>query len=176
MTSVAIIMRQMSTLPVKIVGVLTVVIIILSFILGVGHSDGKVQRGINFWHIVVEDDQTLYKQSFFYAPDMSAIKTHETFNIVSGDDITFENDDGEHVFQVKSLLIERQRPSICQIFAEKENAGSMSRATTVYNAKIENIVPGSTSTEFSVKAKVNDSFHVLKLKTVRSESSECIIS
>jgi len=168
-------MRRMSTLPVKIVCVLTVVIIIFSFILGAGRFDGKIQRGINFWHIVVEDDQTLYKPSFSM-DDMSAIKTHETFNIVSGDDITFENDEGEHVFHVKSILIERQRPSICQIFAEKENAGSMSRATTVYNAKIEQIVPGSTSTEFSVKAKVNDSFHVLKLNTVRSESSECIIS
>lgn len=107
---------------------------------------------------------------------MSAIKTHEHFNIVDGDDITYENEEGEHVFQVKSLLVNRQRPSVCQVFAEKENAGSMSRATTVYNAKIENIVPGTTSTEFSVKAKVNNEFHTLKLKTIRSESSECIIS
>tara|TARA_B110000046_G_C12678266_1_gene267436 strand:- start:92 stop:415 length:324 start_codon:yes stop_codon:yes gene_type:complete len=107
---------------------------------------------------------------------MSAIKTHELFNIVSGDDIMFSNEDGEQVFKVMSLSVERQRPSICQIFTEKESAGSMSRPTTVYNAKIENIIPSASSTEFCLKAKVNDEFQELKLTTVRSNSSECVIS
>ena len=51
---------------------------------------------------------------------MSAIKTHETFNIVDGDDIVFENEDGEHRFKIKSLMVERQYPTKCQIFAEQE--------------------------------------------------------
>ena len=106
---------------------------------------------------------------------MSSIKTHELFNIVSGDHITFENEDGEHILQVKTLLVSRQQPSMCQIFTEKENTGSLSRGTTVYNAKIETISPQTASMDFSVKAKVGDKFHTLKLKTVRSQSSECTI-
>tara|TARA_B100001059_G_C17832711_1_gene585774 strand:- start:2080 stop:2403 length:324 start_codon:yes stop_codon:yes gene_type:complete len=107
---------------------------------------------------------------------MSQIKTHEMFHIVHADDISFENDDGEHCFQVKSLRVSRQQPSICQLFTAKENAGSMSRETQVYDAKIEQICPGAHATEFSVKARVGDSFQNLKLKTVRSENSECCIS
>jgi|TARA_B110000908_G_C9897402_1_gene289465 hypothetical protein len=98
------------------------------------------------------------------------------FNIVDGDDITYQNEDGEdQVLQVKSLLVERQKPSVCQIFTEKENAGSMSRETKCFHAKIETITPGTSHTEFAVKAKVNNEFHTLNLKTVRSESSECTI-
>ena len=108
---------------------------------------------------------------------MSAIKTHELFNIVQGDDIVFENAEGtEHVLKVKSLMVERQRPSFCQIFTERENAGSMARETKCFHAKIQTIVPEVAYTEFAIKAKVNEDFHTLKLKTVKSESSECTIS
>ena len=107
---------------------------------------------------------------------MSAIKTHELFNIIQGDTITLTNDEGEQVLNVKSLLLSRQKPHICQIFTERENAGSMNRGTQVYHAKVETIEPRVASTDFSVKAKVGDDFHMLTLKTVRSESSECIIS
>lgn len=106
---------------------------------------------------------------------MSAIKTHETFNIVDGDDIVFENEDGEHRFKVKSLMVERQYPTKCQIFAEQENVGSMTRGTKCWMAKVENIKPETASTEFSVKAKVNNEYQILQLKTVRSDSSECTI-
>jgi len=106
---------------------------------------------------------------------MSAIKTHELFHIVTGDDITFENEDGQQILQVKTLLVSRQQPSICQLFTEKENTGSLSRGTTVYTAKIQTISPQSASTDFAVKTKIGDKFHTLHLKTVRSESSECTI-
>lgn len=106
---------------------------------------------------------------------MSQIKTHETFDIVHADDISFENDEGEHCFHVKSLRVSRQQPSLCQLFTEKENTGSLSRETKVYNAKIEQICPEAHATEFSVKAKVGESFQNLKLKTVRTESSDCCI-
>jgi len=107
---------------------------------------------------------------------MSAIKTHELWNIVNGDDITFENDEGEQTFKVTSMLISRQRPRTCQIFAEQENAGSVSHNTTVYHGFIDTITPNTTSTEFEVKAKIGDIVQDLTLKSVRSESRECIIS
>lgn len=107
---------------------------------------------------------------------MSAIRTHTLFNIVQGDNITFENDDGEQTLKVKSLLLSRQQPHICQIFTEREAAGSMNRGTQVYHAKVETIEPGVASTDFFVKAKVGDNFHSLTLKTVRSEESDCVIS
>jgi len=107
---------------------------------------------------------------------MSAIKTHETFNIVQGDDISFTNEEGrDTVLQVKSLSVSRQTPSVCVISTEKENAGSMARETKCFHAKIETITPGTSHTEFAVKAKVNNEFHSLNLKTVRSQSSDCTI-
>lgn len=106
---------------------------------------------------------------------MSAIKTHQVFNIVDGDDIVFENDDGEHRYKVKSLMVERQFPSKCQIFAEKENVGSLARGTKCWMAKVETIKPETSSTEFSVKTKINNDFYTLQLKTVRVDTSECVI-
>lgn len=107
---------------------------------------------------------------------MSAIKTTEQFHIISGDAIEFSNEDGEHSMTVRSLLVDRQRPQVCQIFTEKENTGSLQSSTKVYNGKIETISPGSVSTEFVVKARVNDGFQELKLKCQRTESSDCCIS
>lgn len=108
---------------------------------------------------------------------MSAIKTHETFHIVHGDDIEFSNEDGDHTLKAKSLLISRQRPNICQIFTEKENIGSFkSCETKVLTGKIVTISPTSTSTDFSVKAKVGETFHELNLKCQKSADSECCIS
>lgn len=107
---------------------------------------------------------------------MSAIKTHELWDIVNGDDITVSNEEGEQTFKVKSILVSRQQPSTCQIFAEQENTGSVKNNTTVYHGFINAIKPNSTSTEFEVKAKVGDEIHELNLQSVRSQSRECIIS
>lgn len=108
--------------------------------------------------------------------EMSAIKTHELWDIVNGDDIVISNEEGELTFKVKSILVSRQRPSTCQIFAEQENTGSVSTNTTVYHGFINAITPNSTSTAFEVKAKVGDHIQELNLQSVRSHSSECIIS
>tara|TARA_B000000441_G_C21542336_1_gene232379 strand:- start:180 stop:506 length:327 start_codon:yes stop_codon:yes gene_type:complete len=108
---------------------------------------------------------------------MSAIKTHELFHIVDGDEVQLSNDDGEQTLSVKSLVVNRQRPSVCQIFTEAENTGSLqSRETKVYHGKIETISPGTTTTDFVVKARVGESFQNLNLKCQRSESSDCCIS
>lgn len=108
---------------------------------------------------------------------MSAIKTHETFHILHGDDIEFSNEDGDHTLKAKSLLISRQWPNRCQIFTEEENLGSLqSCETKVLTGKIVTISPTSTSTDFSVKAKVGETFHELNLKCQKSADSECCIS
>jgi|MDSY01.1.fsa_nt_gb hypothetical protein len=107
---------------------------------------------------------------------MSAIKTHEQFQIVTGDNIEYSNEDGEHSLQPTSLVVSRQTPSICQIFTTKENTGSLqSSETQVYHGKIETISPGTTATEFVVKVRVGESFQNVKLQCQRSESSECSI-
>ena len=107
---------------------------------------------------------------------MSAIKTHELWDIVHGDDINISNDQGDYTFKVKSLLVSRQRPKTCQIFTEQENTGSVSMDTKVYYGFIDTITPNSTCTDFAVKAKVGDQIQELSLKSVRSKSRECIIS
>lgn len=109
---------------------------------------------------------------------MSAIKTHEMFHVVHGDDIQMKTEEeDEKTLQVKSIMISRQQPSICQIFTERENKGSFkSSETKVLNGKIMTISPTSTTTDFAVKAKVGDSFQELNLKCQKSEDSECCIS
>ena len=107
---------------------------------------------------------------------MSAIKTHEQFQIVDGDSIEFANEEGEaHTMKVRSILVNRQKPSVCQLFTERENCSSLQSSTKVYNGKIENIVPGNVTTEFAVKARVADEFQTLNLKCQRTETSDCSI-
>ena len=118
-----------------------------------------------------------YLSHSLFQKHMSAIKTHEMFHIVHGDDIEFSNEDGDHTLQVKTLMISRQHPSICQLFTEKENTGSFkSCETKVLSGKIVTISPSSTTTEFAVKAKVGESFQELNLKCQKSADSECCIS
>ncbi len=107
---------------------------------------------------------------------MSAIKTTEQFQIVHGDQIEYSNEEGEHSVQPTSLVVSRQKPSICQIFTTKENTGSLqSSETQVYHGKIETISPGNVTTDFVVKARVGESLQTINLKCQRSESSECCI-
>lgn len=108
---------------------------------------------------------------------MSAMKTHELWDVVHGGNITIENEEGERSMSVKKLLVSRQRPSLCQIFTEGESTGSISSSTTkVYNGKIETIVPADNSTEFAIKAKVGEQIQELTLKSVKSQQSDCVIS
>lgn len=107
---------------------------------------------------------------------MSAIKTHEMFDIVHGGDLEVSNEEGEHTLNVKTLMVSRQHPGRCQIFTQRENTGSLpSYKTKVYHGQIENIKPADTVTEFSIKARIDDEVRDLQLKTVPSKSSECCV-
>jgi hypothetical protein len=108
---------------------------------------------------------------------MSAIKQHELWDIVHGDDIMYSNESGEQTMKCKRLLVSRQRPSHCQVFAESENTGSISSSNTqIYPGKISSSVPNDVGSEFTVKTKVAGEVKELKFKSVRSQNSECIIS
>jgi len=107
---------------------------------------------------------------------MSAIKRHDMYEVIHGDEVLMTQEEGETRLKVKSLLLDRQRPSICQIFTSSENTGNLSSSETkVYNCKINHVVPRQNSMEFSVKAIVGESAQDLTLKTVKSENSECTI-
>jgi len=107
---------------------------------------------------------------------MSAIKRHDMYDVVHGDEVLMVHDEGETRFKVKSLLVDRQKPTICQIFTASENTGSLSSSETkVWNCKINHVKPMQNSMEFSVKAIVGEGSQELTLKTVKSESSECTI-
>lgn len=108
---------------------------------------------------------------------MSHIKTHDLYNVVHGDNIRMVVDDGEKTLVVKSLLVNRQHQSICQIFAHAENMGSLASSNTkVYNCTINTIIPSVNSTDFNVKANVGNTSQTLVLKTVKSQNNECVIS
>jgi hypothetical protein len=108
---------------------------------------------------------------------MSAIKQHELWDIVHGDDIQCSTESGEQTMKCKRLLVSRQRPSQCQVFAESENTGSISSSNTqIYPGKISSSIPNDVGSEFTVKTRIGDEIQELKFKSVRSESSECIIS
>ena len=108
---------------------------------------------------------------------MSAIKQHELWDIVHGDNIEYASDSGPQTMTCKKLLISRQRPSHCQVFAESENTGSISSSNTqIYPGKISSSVPNEVGSEFTVKTKIAGNVQELTFKSVRSPSSECIIS
>jgi hypothetical protein len=107
---------------------------------------------------------------------MSAIKTHDVWDVVHGDNVVIQNEDGSVIHNVKSIMIDRNRPSFCQLFTEGENTGSLSsRSTKVLSAKINTISPNPTTTDFAVNAKVGEELQTLNLKTVKNNNSECTI-
>ena len=108
---------------------------------------------------------------------MSAIKTHDLWDVVHGDEVVITNEDGSKRHVVKSILIDRQKPSFCQLFTEGENTGSLSsRETKVLNAKINTSTPNVACTDFAVNAKVGEELQTLNFKTVKNQNSECVIS
>jgi len=107
---------------------------------------------------------------------MSAIKTHDVWDVIHGDGVLVQTEEGERTHTVRSILVNRQQPFMCQIFTEGENTGSLSsRETNVLNAKINTITPNSQSTDFSINAKVGETRQILQLKTVKNTSSDCTI-
>ncbi len=107
---------------------------------------------------------------------MSAIKRHDMYDVVHGDEVLMLSADGEIRLKVKSLLIDRQRPTICQIFTASDSNGSIPlKETKVWNCKINHVVPAQNSMDFNVQAIVGSSSQELTLKTVKSESSECTV-
>jgi hypothetical protein len=107
---------------------------------------------------------------------MSAIKTHDVWDVVHGDEVVITNEDGSVVHAVKSIMVDRSRPSFCQLFVERENTGSLSsRHTKVLSAKINTISPNTNTTDFAVNAKVGEELQTLSFKTVKNNNSECTI-
>lgn len=107
---------------------------------------------------------------------MSAIKTHDVWDVVHGDEIVISNEDGTAHHAVKSIMVKRSTPEFCQLFTEGENTGSLSsRETKVLNAKINTISPNTNTIDFAVNAKVGDKLQTLNLKTVKNNNSECTI-
>ena len=98
------------------------------------------------------------------------------YDVIHGDEVLMVHEDGETRLKVKSLLIDRQRPSICQIFTAVEHKGSLSVSETkVWNCKINHVVPAKNSTTFNVQSIVGEASQELTLKCVKSENSECTI-
>jgi|TARA_B110001452_G_scaffold257967_1_gene252672 hypothetical protein len=98
------------------------------------------------------------------------------YDVVHGDEVLMDNEDGETRLKVKSLLLDRQRPNVCQIFTSAEHKGSLtSSETKVWNCKINHVVPEKNSMTFNVQAIIGDVSQELTLKSVKSENSECTI-
>lgn len=174
MEFVEITIQHVRTQCVKIAGCLIVVIIFFKLSFVVGSKEVPLLRTNNYWNVVRKNARRLYKMTF--CVEMSAIKTHEMYKVIDGGEIMYEADGQEHALKVTTLVVERQRPNICQILTEKENVGSMARKTKCFQASIDTITPSDSCTEFSVNTKLYHNFYNLQLKTVRSESSECTIS
>lgn len=111
---------------------------------------------------------------------MSAIKTHDLYDVIHGDQIVFENEDGQQTLEVKTMLVDRQKPKTCQLFTAAENVGSMSSNTSqVYHAFIKDVRPSKKNPliqQFSVDAQIGDETRELNLQTLKSKNRDCVIS
>lgn len=98
------------------------------------------------------------------------------YDVVHGDEVLMTTGDGDTRLRVERLLVDRQKPTICQIFTTSENTGSLSsKETKVWNCKINHVVPAQNSMDFNVQAIVGDGSQELTLKTVKTEGGECTI-
>ena len=108
--------------------------------------------------------------------NMSAIKTHDVYNVIHGDDLVVAQEGEEKRFKVTSMLLQRDRPSVCQIFTATENTGSLaSSETKAFNCKVVSTEPSQHSTKFNLKAVVGTETQEIALTSVKTQSSECTI-
>lgn len=108
---------------------------------------------------------------------MSAMKKHQLWEIVhASTDVVVNNDEGEQLLQLKSMLISRKVPNQCQVFCESESVGSIAgNSTSVFNGKIIQAIPKANHTNYEIDIKVGDKFQTLNVKSVKSQNKECTI-
>jgi hypothetical protein len=110
---------------------------------------------------------------------MSAIKTHDHWQVLQGGTIHYEGEDEESVqpLQVRAIRVSRNNPSTCLLLTEKTyEGGSIPRTEqNVLHACITGTVPGATTTEFNVSTRLDGQSHALNLTSVKSSRKSCVV-
>lgn len=108
---------------------------------------------------------------------MSAIKTHEFWDVVHGEELSLEDENGPKSMRVRKIMVSRQNPSQCQLFMVRtDNSGSIQLAEScVYHGRVDNITPKEACMDFVVRAKVGEDVHALTLTSVKGKRDNCTI-
>lgn len=120
----------------------------------------------------------LYKRRT-YTKKMSAIKTHDHWQVVQGGTIhyTGEEEEDRQPLEVRAIRVSRNNPSACLLLTEKTyEGGSIPRTEqNVLHAHITGTVPSANTTEFNVSTRLDGQTHALNLTSVKSSKESCVV-
>ena len=108
---------------------------------------------------------------------MSAIKTHEFWDVVHGEEITAEYDNESRNMRVRKIVVPRQDPQKCQLYMVRtDNTGSIGPAESyVYHGRVDTITPKDACMEFAVRAQVGETVHQMTLTSIKGKNDACTI-
>ena len=109
---------------------------------------------------------------------MSAIKTHDHWQVLQGGTIHYEGDAEETTqpLEVRAIRVSRNNPSACLLLTEKTyEGGSIPKEQNVLHARITSTVPSANTTEFKVSTRLDGQTHALNLTSVKSSKESCVV-
>ena len=108
---------------------------------------------------------------------MSSLKTHEFWDVVHGEELQMEDEDGLKNRRVRKIVIPRQNPQRCQLYMVRtDNNGSIGAAESyVYNGRVDQITPKEACMDFAVRTQIGEGIHELTLTSVKGSADRCTI-
>tara|TARA_B110000858_G_C17509194_1_gene339592 strand:- start:39 stop:374 length:336 start_codon:yes stop_codon:yes gene_type:complete len=110
---------------------------------------------------------------------MSAIKTHDHWEVVQGGEIKLEAVESEQnaPIRVRAVRISRTNPSLCELMTERTyTGGSISRTEHfIQHGHIQSTEPSSSTTKFNVSTRLNGEKLELNLTSVKSNKQSCLV-
>ena len=110
---------------------------------------------------------------------MSAIKTHDHWEVIQGGEIKIETSDSDQnaPIHVRAVRVFRTDPSLCELMTEKTYmGGSISRTEHfIQKGHIHSTEPSSSTTKFNVSTRLNGEKIELNLTSVKSNKQTCVV-
>lgn len=144
--------------------------------LGFGRAVGPNPHN-HFSTIGAKQGLELYKRRT-YTKKMSAIKTHDHWQVIQGGTIHYEGEEEDaQPLEVRAIRVSRNNPSACLLLTEKTyEGGSIPRTEqNVLHARITGTVPSANTTEFNVSTRLDGQTHALNLTSVKSSRETCVV-
>lgn len=111
---------------------------------------------------------------------MSAIKTHDHWEVINGGEITLpatEAEENAPTMVVTAVRVSRSTPHLCNLMTKKTYCGgSISRTEHfIQQGQIVSTVPSLNTTDFNVSTRIGGEKLKLNLTSIKSDDKNCVV-